>query len=110
MESGVLLEAVSLLLRGRGKAVYILPSSDPSLALLLVGFTEYDDDLFLNGKFYIIEYHWSIIVPLVEPSDHINLYTNSGGNLIWKKTLLWKSNQGPHEPYASTWALPLSKA
>ncbi|MFS7976400.1 hypothetical protein Hanom_Chr10g00892011 [Helianthus anomalus] len=29
---------------GRGKAVYILPSSDPTLALLLVGFTEYDDD------------------------------------------------------------------
>ncbi|MFS8000160.1 hypothetical protein Hanom_Chr12g01175101 [Helianthus anomalus] len=52
MESGVLLEAASLLLRGRGKVVYILPSSDPSLALLLVGFTEYDDDdLFLNGKF-----------------------------------------------------------
>ncbi|MFS7933887.1 hypothetical protein Hanom_Chr04g00385101 [Helianthus anomalus] len=24
--------------------VYILPSSDPTLALLLVGFTEYDDD------------------------------------------------------------------
>ncbi|MFS7955960.1 hypothetical protein Hanom_Chr07g00648921 [Helianthus anomalus] len=31
-------------LHGRGKAVYILPSSDPTLALLLVGFTEYDDD------------------------------------------------------------------
>ncbi|MFS7958177.1 hypothetical protein Hanom_Chr07g00675141 [Helianthus anomalus] len=29
---------------GRGKAVYILPSSDPTFALLLVGFTEYDDD------------------------------------------------------------------
>ncbi|MFS8016291.1 hypothetical protein Hanom_Chr15g01366821 [Helianthus anomalus] len=29
---------------GRGKAAYILPSSDPTLALLLVGFTEYDDD------------------------------------------------------------------
>ncbi|MFS7940778.1 hypothetical protein Hanom_Chr05g00468371 [Helianthus anomalus] len=29
---------------GRGKVVYILPSSDPTLALLLVGFTEYDDD------------------------------------------------------------------
>ncbi|MFS7906411.1 hypothetical protein Hanom_Chr01g00058861 [Helianthus anomalus] len=29
---------------GRGKTVYILPSLDPTLALLLVGFTEYDDD------------------------------------------------------------------
>ncbi|KAJ0544944.1 hypothetical protein HanIR_Chr08g0344111 [Helianthus annuus] len=29
---------------GRGKAVYILPSSDRTFALLLVGFTEYDDD------------------------------------------------------------------
>ncbi|MFS7932859.1 hypothetical protein Hanom_Chr04g00372841 [Helianthus anomalus] len=27
-----------------GKAVYILPSSDPTLALLLTGYTEYDDD------------------------------------------------------------------
>ncbi|MFS8023477.1 hypothetical protein Hanom_Chr16g01451921 [Helianthus anomalus] len=25
---------------GRGKAVYILPSSDPTFALLLMGFTE----------------------------------------------------------------------
>ncbi|MFS8033149.1 hypothetical protein Hanom_Chr17g01566121 [Helianthus anomalus] len=41
---GVSLEAASLFLRGRGKAVCILPSSDPTLALLLVGFTEYDDD------------------------------------------------------------------
>ncbi|MFS7935691.1 hypothetical protein Hanom_Chr05g00406571 [Helianthus anomalus] len=32
------------ILRGRGKAVHILPSLDPTLALLLVGFTEYDDD------------------------------------------------------------------
>ncbi|MFS7933550.1 hypothetical protein Hanom_Chr04g00381141 [Helianthus anomalus] len=33
------------ILRSRGKAVYyILPSSDPPLALLLVRFTEYDDD------------------------------------------------------------------
>ncbi|KAJ0546563.1 hypothetical protein HanRHA438_Chr08g0347001 [Helianthus annuus] len=38
------LEAASLFLRGRGKAVYILPSSEPTLALLLVGFTEYDDN------------------------------------------------------------------
>ncbi|MFS7896719.1 hypothetical protein Hanom_Chr00s005633g01729561 [Helianthus anomalus] len=30
--------------RGRGKTVYILPYSDTTLALLLVGFTEYDDD------------------------------------------------------------------
>ncbi|MFS7983639.1 putative DNA polymerase III, clamp loader complex, gamma/delta/delta subunit, replication factor C [Helianthus anomalus] len=40
----VSLEAASLFLWGRGKAVYILPSSDPTFALLLVGFTEYDDD------------------------------------------------------------------
>ncbi|KAF5772034.1 hypothetical protein HanXRQr2_Chr13g0572041 [Helianthus annuus] len=39
-----LLEAASLFLWGRGKAVYISPSSDPTLALLLVGYTEYDDD------------------------------------------------------------------
>ncbi|MFS7988266.1 hypothetical protein Hanom_Chr11g01032701 [Helianthus anomalus] len=42
--AGVSLEAASLFLRGRGKAVYILPSSDPTLALLSVGFTKYDDD------------------------------------------------------------------
>ncbi|MFS7930287.1 hypothetical protein Hanom_Chr04g00342471 [Helianthus anomalus] len=41
----VSLEAESLFLRGRGKVVYMLPSSDPTLALLLVGFTDYDDDL-----------------------------------------------------------------
>ncbi|MFS8029504.1 hypothetical protein Hanom_Chr16g01523071 [Helianthus anomalus] len=29
---------------GRGKVVYILHYSDPTLALLLIGFTEYDDD------------------------------------------------------------------
>ncbi|MFS7985210.1 hypothetical protein Hanom_Chr11g00995841 [Helianthus anomalus] len=39
----------SLFLRGRGKVVYILPSSDPTLALLLVGFTEYDDDDLFNN-------------------------------------------------------------
>ncbi|MFS7901223.1 hypothetical protein Hanom_Chr00s181177g01831901 [Helianthus anomalus] len=44
MESRVSLEAASLFLRGRGKVVYILPSSDPILALLLVGFIKYDDD------------------------------------------------------------------
>ncbi|MFS7902124.1 hypothetical protein Hanom_Chr01g00007561 [Helianthus anomalus] len=44
VETGVSLEAVSLFLRCRGKVVYILSSSDPILALLLVGFTEYDDD------------------------------------------------------------------
>ncbi|MFS7955996.1 hypothetical protein Hanom_Chr07g00649381 [Helianthus anomalus] len=44
IEPGVSLEAASLFLPGRGKAVYILPSLDPTLALLLVGFTEYDDD------------------------------------------------------------------
>ncbi|MFS7933347.1 hypothetical protein Hanom_Chr04g00378651 [Helianthus anomalus] len=48
---GVSLEAVSLFLRGRGKTVYILPSSDPTSALLLVRFTEYDDDYYY---FYLI--------------------------------------------------------
>ncbi|MFS7916322.1 hypothetical protein Hanom_Chr02g00175781 [Helianthus anomalus] len=42
--AGVSLEATSLFLRGRGNAVYILPSLDLTLALLLVGFTKYDDD------------------------------------------------------------------
>ncbi|MFS7907907.1 hypothetical protein Hanom_Chr01g00077021 [Helianthus anomalus] len=42
------------ILRGRGKAVYILPSSDPTLALLLVGFTEYDDDYVSNCINFII--------------------------------------------------------
>ncbi|MFS8013422.1 hypothetical protein Hanom_Chr14g01332781 [Helianthus anomalus] len=32
------------ILWGRDKAVYILPSADPTLALLLVGFIKYDDD------------------------------------------------------------------
>ncbi|MFS8000280.1 hypothetical protein Hanom_Chr12g01176511 [Helianthus anomalus] len=49
-ESGVSPEATSLFLQGRGKVVYILPSSDRTLALLLVGFTEYDDDV--NHHFY----------------------------------------------------------
>ncbi|MFS7963662.1 hypothetical protein Hanom_Chr08g00740991 [Helianthus anomalus] len=44
IEPGISPEAVSLFLRGRGNVVYILPSSDPTFALLLVGFTEYDDD------------------------------------------------------------------
>ncbi|MFS7888385.1 hypothetical protein Hanom_Chr00s000001g01594381 [Helianthus anomalus] len=42
--AGVSLEAASLFIQGRGKAVYILPSSDPIFALLLVGFNDYDDD------------------------------------------------------------------
>ncbi|MFS7903753.1 hypothetical protein Hanom_Chr01g00027751 [Helianthus anomalus] len=42
--AGVSLEAVSLFLCGRCKVVYILPFSDPILAFLLVGFTEYDDE------------------------------------------------------------------
>ncbi|MFS7954076.1 hypothetical protein Hanom_Chr07g00626081 [Helianthus anomalus] len=48
--TGVSLEVASLFLRGRGKVVYILPSSDPTLALLLVGFNKYhdDDDVFIN--------------------------------------------------------------
>ncbi|KAJ0762797.1 putative oxoglutarate/iron-dependent dioxygenase, isopenicillin N synthase [Helianthus annuus] len=47
-------EAVSLLLRGRGKTVYILPSSDPTLTLLLllIGFIKYDDDDRLICKTY----------------------------------------------------------
>ncbi|MFS7959976.1 hypothetical protein Hanom_Chr08g00697451 [Helianthus anomalus] len=43
-ESEVSLEAFSLFIRGTGKVVYILPSSDPTFALLWVRFTEYDDD------------------------------------------------------------------
>ncbi|MFS7975625.1 hypothetical protein Hanom_Chr10g00882781 [Helianthus anomalus] len=39
MEPGVSLEAASLFVRGRGKTVYILTSSNPTLSLLLVGFT-----------------------------------------------------------------------
>ncbi|MFS8017353.1 hypothetical protein Hanom_Chr15g01379411 [Helianthus anomalus] len=31
---------------GRGRVVYILPPSDPIVALLSVGFTEYDDDMY----------------------------------------------------------------
>ncbi|MFS8007679.1 hypothetical protein Hanom_Chr14g01263901 [Helianthus anomalus] len=42
--SGGLTGSILSILRGRGKAVCILPSSDPTLALLLVGFAEYDDD------------------------------------------------------------------
>ncbi|MFS7996571.1 hypothetical protein Hanom_Chr12g01131481 [Helianthus anomalus] len=33
-----------LMSKDRGNVVYILLSSDPTLALLLLGFTEYDDD------------------------------------------------------------------
>ncbi|MFS7899754.1 hypothetical protein Hanom_Chr11g01061941 [Helianthus anomalus] len=43
-KSAPALEAVSLFQWGRGKVVYNSPSSDPTLALLLVGYTEYDDD------------------------------------------------------------------
>ncbi|KAJ0827723.1 hypothetical protein HanRHA438_Chr17g0829081 [Helianthus annuus] len=42
-----LMEAASLFLRGRCKVVYILPFLDPTLALLLVRYTEYDDDDFI---------------------------------------------------------------
>ncbi|MFS7915929.1 hypothetical protein Hanom_Chr02g00171161 [Helianthus anomalus] len=53
IERGVTLEATSLFLWGRGKAVYILPFSDPTLALLLVRFIKYDDnDLILVGTCY----------------------------------------------------------
>ncbi|MFS7999473.1 hypothetical protein Hanom_Chr12g01166571 [Helianthus anomalus] len=44
IEPEVSREAVSLFLQVRGKAVYILPYSDTTLALLLVGFTEYEYD------------------------------------------------------------------
>ncbi|KAJ0443765.1 hypothetical protein HanIR_Chr16g0824441 [Helianthus annuus] len=40
----VLLEAASLFLCGRGKTIYILPYSYSVLALILMGFSEYDDD------------------------------------------------------------------
>ncbi|MFS7967902.1 putative potassium transporter [Helianthus anomalus] len=39
---------------GRGKVVYILPSSDPPLALLLVGFTEYDDDASFGKSIFLV--------------------------------------------------------
>ncbi|MFS7926358.1 hypothetical protein Hanom_Chr04g00296131 [Helianthus anomalus] len=42
---------------GRGKAVYILPSSDPTFALLLVGFTEYDDDDDDDDDLYALNSH-----------------------------------------------------
>ncbi|MFS8032179.1 hypothetical protein Hanom_Chr17g01554541 [Helianthus anomalus] len=45
IEPSVSLEAVSLFLRGRGNAVYMLTSSDPTLTVLLVRFTEYADDI-----------------------------------------------------------------
>ncbi|MFS7923912.1 hypothetical protein Hanom_Chr03g00266431 [Helianthus anomalus] len=44
IEPRVSLETTSLFLWGRCKTVYILPFLDSTLALLLVGFTEYDDD------------------------------------------------------------------
>ncbi|MFS7974011.1 hypothetical protein Hanom_Chr09g00863421 [Helianthus anomalus] len=58
-ESRISLKAASLFLQGRCKAVYILPSSDPILVLLLVEFTEYDDDDFrllfhLHPHFFFI--------------------------------------------------------
>ncbi|KAJ0455755.1 hypothetical protein HanIR_Chr15g0754711 [Helianthus annuus] len=65
-EPGVLLEATPLFLRGRGKAVYILSSSDPTLALLLMGFTEYDDYFFIIFIFgnKIFVYSLSMVFPL----------------------------------------------
>ncbi|MFS7939689.1 hypothetical protein Hanom_Chr05g00454851 [Helianthus anomalus] len=44
IEPRVLLEAVSLFLRGRDNVIYILPYSDHTLASLLMRFIEYDDD------------------------------------------------------------------
>ncbi|MFS8014979.1 hypothetical protein Hanom_Chr15g01351021 [Helianthus anomalus] len=44
IEPRVSLDVASLFLRGRGKFVYILPSLDSTLALLLMRFIEYDDD------------------------------------------------------------------
>ncbi|MFS7902960.1 hypothetical protein Hanom_Chr01g00017931 [Helianthus anomalus] len=51
---GVSLEAASLFLLG--KVVYILPSLHPTLALLLVGFSEYDydDNVSMKVNFYIV--------------------------------------------------------
>ncbi|MFS7901963.1 hypothetical protein Hanom_Chr01g00005741 [Helianthus anomalus] len=49
-EPGVSLEEASLFLQGKGKVVYILLFSDPTLALLLVGFTDYDDDDTINTQ------------------------------------------------------------
>ncbi|MFS7913290.1 hypothetical protein Hanom_Chr02g00140121 [Helianthus anomalus] len=51
IEPRVSVEATSLFLRGRGKAIYVLPSSDSTLALLLVEFTDYDDDDRYNVTF-----------------------------------------------------------
>ncbi|MFS8032548.1 hypothetical protein Hanom_Chr17g01559071 [Helianthus anomalus] len=48
IEPVVSLEAVSLFLRGRGKIVYILPSLDPTFAMLLVRFIYYDDEFRTN--------------------------------------------------------------
>ncbi|MFS7916886.1 hypothetical protein Hanom_Chr03g00182631 [Helianthus anomalus] len=49
IESGVSLEEASLFLRGRCKVVYILPSLDPTLTLLLVRFSEDEyDDVFIS--------------------------------------------------------------
>ncbi|MFS7911021.1 hypothetical protein Hanom_Chr02g00113091 [Helianthus anomalus] len=44
-QAGVSLEAASLFIHVIGKTICILPSSNPTLALLLVGFTKYDDDV-----------------------------------------------------------------
>ncbi|MFS7931607.1 hypothetical protein Hanom_Chr04g00357911 [Helianthus anomalus] len=52
------MEAASLFIWGSGKVVYILPSSDPKLALLLVGFTEYDDDHHIYVYRKSISYDW----------------------------------------------------
>ncbi|MFS7907627.1 hypothetical protein Hanom_Chr01g00073541 [Helianthus anomalus] len=59
---GVSLKATSLFLRGRGKTVYILPSSDPTLALLLVRFTEYDDDDLGCLHFTLLKPHLSFAI------------------------------------------------
>ncbi|MFS8007233.1 hypothetical protein Hanom_Chr14g01258591 [Helianthus anomalus] len=59
IEPRVSLEAASLFLRDRGKVVYILPSSDPTLALLLVGFTEYDHDDVLSSNNSSVEI-WAV--------------------------------------------------
>ncbi|KAJ0797884.1 putative oxoglutarate/iron-dependent dioxygenase, isopenicillin N synthase [Helianthus annuus] len=45
-------EAASLLLRVRGKNVYILPFSDSTFILLLIGFIKYDNDDRLICKTY----------------------------------------------------------
>ncbi|MFS7934179.1 hypothetical protein Hanom_Chr05g00388561 [Helianthus anomalus] len=58
---GCLIGSSLSILTGRGKAIYISPSSDPTLVLLLVGYTEYDDDDVLSC-FYRDKWNIYIII------------------------------------------------